>query len=74
MTKLILEEAYAAERFDSKLRGLETFVYEWLHSDAITPDFEERGEILGIDINEPRYCLLVQLEQVENELIEPGIV
>lgn len=73
MTELIIEEAYAAERLDSKMRGIETFVYEWLHSESVTLDFQERGEILGIDMNEPRYCVLAQLDQSEKELIEPGV-
>ncbi|NEU31607.1 hypothetical protein GN156_12615 [bacterium LRH843] len=73
MTELIIEEAYAAEKLDSKLRGLETFVYEWLHSEKMPLDLFERGEILGIDMKEPRYCVIVQLEKVHREMIEPDI-
>ncbi|MDT8861454.1 helix-turn-helix domain-containing protein [Alkalihalobacillus sp. MEB130] len=70
MTELIIQEAFAAERLDSKLRGLETFVYEWLHAKTLSEEFIERGEILGIQMNEPRYCVLVQLDEESKELNE----
>ncbi len=72
MTELIIEEAYAAERLDLELRGLETFVSEWLYSETMTDDLRDRGEIFGINMKVPRYCVLIQLEE-ETELIEPGI-
>ncbi|MFC0557968.1 CdaR family transcriptional regulator [Halalkalibacter alkalisediminis] len=74
MTELIIQESYAAERLDSKLRGLETFVYEWLHTKNVTEEFRERGEILGIHMSEPRYCVLLQLDDKTNTDIEPDVL
>lgn len=62
MTELIIEEAYARETLDSEMRGLETFVSEWLHSVTMSADWIERGELLGMNMTVPRYCVLVQLE------------
>ncbi|MFC0473583.1 sugar diacid recognition domain-containing protein [Halalkalibacter kiskunsagensis] len=36
MTELIIQESYAAEQLDAKLRGIETYVSEWLHSEVLT--------------------------------------
>lgn len=61
MTELIIKEAYSAELLDSKHRGYETFVYEWVNIQHLDYEFKERGEILGIRINQPRCCVLIDL-------------
>lgn len=68
MTELIIHEAYSSQRLESKHRGLETFVYEWVHKEQLDKDFLERGEILGISMFEPRVCVLFELENSEEEL------
>ncbi|MCM3712762.1 helix-turn-helix domain-containing protein [Alkalihalobacillus oceani] len=73
LTELIIEEAYAAEKLDSELRGLETFVYEWLHTETVTAELQDRGYILGIEMSEARYCVLLQLWQQQEEALEPGV-
>ncbi|ARK29278.1 CdaR family transcriptional regulator [Halalkalibacter krulwichiae] len=73
LTELIIQESYAAERLDSKLRGFETYVYEWLHTETFSDEFKEQGEILGIHMNEGRYCVLIQLEKDEDVFPASGI-
>lgn len=67
MTELIIQEAYSSERLESKYRGLETFVYEWVHKEHMDQDFMERGEILGISMFVSRMCILFELEHAEEE-------
>ena len=75
MTELIIQQAHFHEKVESKYRGLETFVYEWLHLKQIDDDFRERGEILGISMDMPRCCVLIEFSHHkqandENELLE----
>ncbi len=71
MTELIIQEAHYHEKLDSKYRGLETFVYEWVHLQQIDEDFRERGEILGISMDIPRCCVLIEISQFKsNPMIE----
>ncbi|GEL08999.1 CdaR family transcriptional regulator [Salisediminibacterium halotolerans] len=61
MTELIVQEAYSSERLDSKYRGLETFIYEWVNIQVLDEEFIERGEILGIQMSEKRKCVLIEV-------------
>ncbi|AOM82550.1 CdaR family transcriptional regulator [Salisediminibacterium beveridgei] len=61
MTELIIKEAYSSELLDSKHRGYETFVYEWVNIQDLDYEFKERGEILGIRIKQPRCCVLIDI-------------
>lgn len=73
MTELIIQEAHFHEKAESKYRGLETFVYEWLSLKHLDEDFRERGEILGISMDSSRCCVLFEINKKqfsENPLIE----
>lgn len=73
MTELIIQEAHSHEKLELKYRGLETYVYEWLHLQYMDDDFRERGEILGISMDMPRCCSLFEIDRKqfqENQLIE----
>ncbi|ADH99897.1 CdaR family transcriptional regulator [Salisediminibacterium selenitireducens] len=61
MTELIIKEAYSSELLDSKHRGYETFVYEWVNIQDVDFEFRERGEILGIRLDRPKCCILIDL-------------
>lgn len=79
MTELIIQEAHFHEKLESKYRGLETYVYEWLHLHQLDEDFRERGEILGISMDIPRCCVLLEINLVENkfqatELMEREVI
>ncbi|MCD8511114.1 MAG: helix-turn-helix domain-containing protein [Bacillus sp. (in: Bacteria)] len=63
MTELIIQAAYTSERLASKYRGLETFVYEWVHLTQLDQDFLERGEILGISMYVPRICIMFEVKE-----------
>jgi carbohydrate diacid regulator len=67
MTELIIQEAYSSERLESESRGLETFVYEWVHSEHLDSDFMERAEILGISIFDERFCVLFELAHTQTD-------
>ncbi|WP_209122949.1 sugar diacid recognition domain-containing protein [Alkalihalobacillus sp. BA299] len=66
MTELIIQEAHSAEKLNSEIRGIETFVYEWLHVRELDEDFHERGELLGLAMDCSRMCVIVEL-QSEND-------
>lgn len=68
MTELIIQEAHFHEKLESKYRGLETFVYEWLHLHHIDDDFRERGEILGISMDSSRTCALLEIDFEDDPL------
>ncbi|MDQ0254309.1 carbohydrate diacid regulator [Evansella vedderi] len=79
MTELIIQAAYTSERLASKYRGLETFVYEWVHLTQIDQDFLERGEILGISMFLPRVCAMYEvraeeLDAGDDRLIEKEVI
>ncbi|MCT8139634.1 helix-turn-helix domain-containing protein [Anaerobacillus sp. CMMVII] len=74
MTELIIQEAHSHEKLESKYRGLETYVYEWLHLQHIDEDFRERGEILGISMDIPRCCALLEIAQLENKMQENQMI
>lgn len=79
MTELIIQEAHFHEKLESKYRGLETYVYEWLHLQQMDEDFRERGEILGISMDTPRCCALLEIDLPEtkiqeNQLIEREVI
>lgn len=74
MTELIIQEAHFHEKLESKYRGLETYVYEWLHLDHVDEDFRERGEILGISMDIPRCCALLEIELPEKQIPEDEFI
>ncbi|MFV8826768.1 CdaR family transcriptional regulator [Alkalihalobacterium sp. APHAB7] len=61
MTELIIQEAHSAEKLNSEIRGVETFVYEWLHNREFGEEFYERGQLLGLDMDLSRMCVLIKL-------------
>lgn len=79
MTELIIQEAYTSERLESKYRGLETFVYEWVQLTNLDQDFMDRGDILGISMFTPRMCVLFELkvsdlDHGQDRLIESEVI
>lgn len=79
MTELIIQAAYTSERLASKYRGLETFVYEWVHLTQVDQDFLERGEIFGISMSAPRICIMFEvkvedLDAGDDRLIEKEVM
>jgi len=79
MTELIIQEAHSSERLESKYRGLETFVYEWVQLIEMDQDFIERGDILGISMFLPRMCVLFELrasdlDKGHDRLIETEVI
>ncbi|MBB5173986.1 CdaR family transcriptional regulator [Texcoconibacillus texcoconensis] len=74
MTELIIQEAYSSERLASKNRGLETFVYEWAHKQIVDRDMYERGEILGIQMDVSRICVLIDIDMSESSSREVRFV
>ncbi|OLO38911.1 hypothetical protein BTR23_11310 [Alkalihalophilus pseudofirmus] len=76
MTELIIQEAHSAEKLNSEIRGVETFVYEWLHLREYTIDFHERGELLGLTMDLSRMCVMIELKadnETDLHLIEKDI-
>ncbi|MFC4619229.1 CdaR family transcriptional regulator [Camelliibacillus cellulosilyticus] len=61
LTELFIREAVNAERLASDIRGIEAFVYEWVHRDTLDAAFMERGDILGIDVNKSYTVVIAQV-------------
>lgn len=79
MTELIIQEAHISERLESKYRGLETFVYEWVQLIELDQDFMDRGDILRISMFLPRICVLFELKVADldeghDRLIESEVI
>jgi carbohydrate diacid regulator len=62
MTELIIQEAYYTERNEWEIRGIESYLYEWINATSVDKDFLERGVMLGIPVYEAHICTLMELE------------
>ncbi|GGH76280.1 CdaR family transcriptional regulator [Pullulanibacillus pueri] len=62
LTELFIKEAIHAEQLSARNRGIESYIYEWVHRETIDSSFIERGEILGISIDSSYGLLLCRLE------------
>jgi carbohydrate diacid regulator len=58
MTELLIQESYYAEQMELESRALETFVFDWLHSNEETPEFVKRAEHLNIDLTLKRQVVM----------------
>ncbi|WP_216829008.1 CdaR family transcriptional regulator [Alkalihalobacterium elongatum] len=67
MTELIIQEAHSAEKLNTEVRGIEAFVYEWLHNREFDEGFHARGELLGLAMELSRICVLVELKSKNEE-------
>ncbi|NLJ40685.1 MAG: hypothetical protein GX352_03600 [Clostridiales bacterium] len=63
MTELLLENTYSVEQRQIRESVCNRYLAEWLHGDEknITPEFVERGKVLGFDITIPRRILVCSL-------------
>jgi carbohydrate diacid regulator len=62
MTELIIQEAYYTERNEWEIRGIESYLYEWINATSVDKDFLERGVMLGIPVYKAHICTLMELE------------
>ncbi|MEK4873414.1 sugar diacid recognition domain-containing protein [Bacillus sp. FSL W8-0102] len=62
MTELIIQEAYYTERNEWEIRGIESYLYEWINSTSVDKEFLERGVMLGIPVYDTHICALIQSE------------
>jgi carbohydrate diacid regulator len=80
MTELIIQEAYYTERNEWEIRGIESYLYEWINASSVDKDFLERGFMLGIPVYDTHVCTLMELEihtlnnydihRIQKEIIE----
>jgi carbohydrate diacid regulator len=80
MTELIIQEAYYTERNEWEIRGIESYLYEWINASSVDKDFLERGFMLGIPVYDAHICTLMELEiqtlndydihRIQKEIIE----
>ncbi|WP_026690558.1 CdaR family transcriptional regulator [Alteribacter aurantiacus] len=62
MTELIVHQVYTSDVSNANWRGTELFVHDWLQANHVTKELSNRGELLGVDIEIPRYCVLLEAE------------
>lgn len=62
MTELIIQEAYYTDRNEWEIRGIESYLYEWINSTSVDKEFLERGVMLGIPVYDTHICALIQSE------------
>lgn len=62
MTELIIQEAYYTERHEWEIRGIESYIHEWLNAVSIDNEFLENGMMLGIPVASPLICALIHLD------------
>lgn len=67
MTELIIREASYFEKKEWETRGLESFFYEWIYNNEVDDEFINRGEILGVSVQCPYLCLLIQIESHQSQ-------
>ena len=65
MTELLIREAHQAALLEWKTRGIETYVYQWIHSIELDQEFIERGEILGISMVKNYQMIMLEFDQLE---------
>ncbi len=70
MTELLIQENYIREQMDWQQRSLEAYVLDWLKMKKWSNAMIQRGEILGINLNVPRRCVLIHLQDDEELLQE----
>lgn len=62
MTELIIQEAFYTERHEWEIRGIESYIHEWLNVVSIDNEFLENGMMLGIPVASPLICALIHLD------------
>ncbi|GGE49539.1 carbohydrate diacid regulator [Pullulanibacillus camelliae] len=65
LTELFIREAIQAEQLASRNRGLEAFIYEWIHRKTVDEAFKQRGDILGIPLSGAYGLVLCRLHSRE---------
>lgn len=66
MTELFIQESYIREQMDWRERSLEAYVLDWLKMNNWSEGMKQRGEILGLQLDVPRRCILIHIQHDEN--------
>lgn len=62
MTELLIREAHYYERKEWEMRGLESFIYEWIYTAEPDDILIEKSEIIGIPLHLPYQCILIEID------------
>lgn len=62
MTELLIKETYHIEQKEWEIRGLESYLQEWIYKNQVDEEFIKRGEILGISVGTPYQCIYVGVD------------
>lgn len=65
MTELLIQENYIREQMDWRERSLEAYVLDWLKMKKWSSAMIQRGEILGLQLDVPRKCILIHIQNEE---------
>lgn len=71
MTELLIQENYIREQMDWRERTLETYVFDWIKMKKWSHSMIQRGEILGLNLNVIRRCILIQTKN--DTVMEPNL-
>ncbi|WP_037985648.1 CdaR family transcriptional regulator [Thalassobacillus devorans] len=67
MTELLIHENYYKEQMEWKTRAIEGLVFDWIHQHPNSENFQERADMLGIDLTLPRRSTLIHLRNMNAE-------
>lgn len=71
MTELLIQENYIREQMEWRERTLETYVFDWIKMKKWSNSMIQRGEILGLNLNVIRRCILIQTKS--DTVMEPNL-
>ena len=61
MTELLIKETYHIEQKEWEIRGLESYLQEWIYTNRVDEKFIKRGQLLGIPLGTPYHCIYVRV-------------
>ncbi|SEB00684.1 carbohydrate diacid regulator [Thalassobacillus cyri] len=64
MTELLIHENYYKEQVEWKTRAVEGLVFDWIHQHTDSENFQERADMLGIDLSLPRRSTIIHLRNM----------
>ncbi len=68
LTEMLVFELYLKEQSDLKIRARNAFVEEWISGgDAVDESFPVRGNLVGIDINQPNRSVVGHIDFVKSD-------
>jgi len=62
MTELLIKETYHIEQKEWEIRGLESYLQEWIYTNKVDEEFVKKGQLLGIPLGTPYQCIYIRVD------------